>query len=211
MFRDYGSAEKPDPTGFNVVRSGMVVDRRFGKNGPEVLIAYNDRGVTSDWLPVGNQGSAGATMFYCPRLNDNVTVLHYPTAIEQGIVVCTNPTKNGGSIQPDSINSVAMLADDGSQFSYNPDTKTLAIQGVGTITISASGDTSIQSNGNLNAIVGGNLSASANGSATVTAPTITLQGNVTITGNLTVQGVTSLQLASANPHCTNTDGSGGGT
>src|SRR6516164_3473897 len=140
MHQRYGSREPTDSTAFNVVRSGTVVNRRMGQNGPEVQVAYEDRGVVSDWIPVGAQGAAGMTMFYLPRLNDNVTVLHYPSAIEQGIVVCTNPTSHGGSIQPDSLNSVALRGDNGEQFSYNPDTKTLAFQGVGTLNISASAD-----------------------------------------------------------------------
>lgn len=216
--KHYGSFERPDPTGYNVVRSGSVIDRRFGPNGPEVQVTYLDRGVTSDWIPVGNSGSNGSTMFYCPRVGDNVTVLHYPTAIEQGIVVASNPTANGGSIQPDSLNSIAMRADDGAQFSYNPDNQTLAIEGVGTIKISAGGKLTLQVNGDVQATVGGNLTASVNGSVTVTAQTITLNGvqidsagNVTIPGNLTVLGTTNLQLAIASPHCVNTDGSGGGT
>lgn len=202
----YGTARETDATAFNTVRTGRVIDRRMGQNGPEVLVTYYDRDITSDWLPVGQQGSSGASMFYCPRNGDNVTVLHFPTAIETGVVVCTNPTSNGGAIQPDSINSIACRGDNGEQFSYNPDTKTLAMQGCGTIKISASGDVSIQANGNLTMPVGSTMK--------VTAATINLNGviidssgNVTIPGRLIVEGTTTMmQLATANPHCLNLDG-----
>jgi phage baseplate assembly protein V len=208
----YGSADPPDATGFNVVRSGTVVDRRMGTNGPEVQVAYYDRGETSDWLPVGHHGSAGATMFYCPRLNDNVTVLHYPTAIEQGIVVCTNPTSNGGSIQPDSLNSIAMMGDNGEQFSYNPDTKTLAIHGVGSINITVAGDTYLQTNGNLTAKVGGGADLEAGGTVTLKGSQVIINCDCHIKGKLTVDGVTLLDAGgTATPNLINADGSGNGS
>lgn len=207
MQQRYGSADPTDATAFNVVRNGRVIDRRMGANGPEVLVTYYDRGVTSDWLPIGQQGSAGCTMFYCPRVGDNVTTLHYPTAIEQGVVVCTNPTANGGAIQPDSINSVGMMTDNGEQFSYNPDTKTLAVNGVATVSITASGDITIQANGNVNMPVGGTVTIKA-ASINLNGVIIDANGNVTIPGRLIVQGTTTmLQLATANPHCLNVDGS----
>jgi phage baseplate assembly protein V len=212
MFHDqYGSRRETDPTAFNAIRTGRVIDRRMGQNGPEVLVTYYDRDITSDWLPVGQQGSSGASMFYCPRTGDNVTVLHFPTAIETGVVVCTNPTSNGGAIQPDSINSIACRGDNGEQFSYNPDSKTLAVQGCGTIKISASGDVSIQANGNLTMPVGSTMKVTAT-TINLNGVIIDANGNVTIPGNLTIVGTTTmLQLAIATPHCQNTDGSGGGS
>ena len=209
----YGTARETDPTAFNAVRTGRVIDRRMGQNGPEVLVTYYDRDITSDWLPVGQQGAGGpggASFFYCPRVGDNVTALHFPTGIETGVVICTNPTSNGGAIQPDSLNSIAMRGDNGEQFSYNPDTKTLAVQGVGTIQISASGDVSIQANGNLTMPVGGTVTVTAS-QINLNGVLIDSSGNVTIPGDLTVQGNTNMKLATADPHCINTDGSGGGT
>jgi phage baseplate assembly protein V len=211
MWNDqYGTVRPTDATAFNCIRNGRVINRRMGQNGPEVQVTYYDRGVTSDWLPVGQQGANGTTMFFVPRLGDNVTVLHYPTAIEQGIVVCANPTSNGGSIQPDSINSIGMMTDNGEQFSYNPDTKTLGINGVGTVSITASGDITIQANGNVNMPVGATMTVKAN-QINLNGVLIDSSGNVTIPGNLTVQGSTSMQMATANPQCTNIDGSGGGS
>jgi phage baseplate assembly protein V len=220
--RNYGSLEKADATSFNIVRSGTVVNRRMGKNGPQVQVTYEDRGVVSDWLPVGNQGSAGTTMFWCPRLNDNVTVLHYPTAIEQGIIVCTSPTGNGGAIQPDSLNSIAMRSDDGAQFSYNPDAKTLAIQGVTTVHITAAGDITIQANGNLTAHIGSQ--------AVWNVPEFVINGNLLVNGNISTNGgeggdgsigitgglnvakpVYFAEGGTAKPHLINDDNSGGGT
>lgn len=206
----YGSKRATDATAFNAIRNGRVIDRRMGQNGPEVLVTYYDRDITSDWLPVGQQGASGMTMFYCPRVGDNVTVLHYPTAIETGVVICTHPTSNGGAIQPDSINSVALMGDNGEQMSYNPDTKTLALQGLGTVAISASGDTNQQSNGNMTVIVGGTFKVTA-AQINLNGVLIDSGGNVTIPGDLTVLGNTNLELTIANPHCLNTDGSGGGT
>jgi phage baseplate assembly protein gpV len=50
----------------------------------------------------------------------------------------------------------------------------------------------VSASGNIQAFAAGNLAASALGAASVSAPSISLTGNVTITGNLTVNGNTSL-------------------
>lgn len=221
MFKPAYSSDDFNQTSFNMLRSGTVVDRRMGDNGPEAKINYPDRGLTSDWLPIGSQGSAGTTMFFCPRVGTNVTVAHFGSGVEQGIVLCSNPTGNGGSVTPDSLNSIAMISDDGAQFSYNPDSGELTVLGVKKINLAASGDTVVYTGGNCTAQVGGNLKATVTGSATVTAPTVNVNAtgsitlnspNVTITGTLHVDYIIPFQTGNvlATPHIQNNDGSGGG-
>jgi phage baseplate assembly protein V len=205
MNEDYGSGRESDHTSYNLVRCGRVVDRRYTSVGPQVKVMYDDREVESDWLPVGQSGSKGH-VFYTPpqQIGDQVTVLHYPTGIEKGIVVCTNPTLRTPSFKPRSINSVALQSLDGSYFEYDPDQQCLSINGIATIYLKSSGQIQIVCGGDLDATVTGNvevscknLDATCSGEATVTAPTITLKGNVEITGtlqvdnNLTVNGSTT--------------------
>jgi phage baseplate assembly protein V len=209
----------------NCIRSGTVINRRRGTNGTEIQIAYPDRGITSDWTRVGGSGSAGSFhMHHCPDIGDNVTVLHLPTGIEQGVVVCTNPTDNNPTFVPNSIDSKAIGGSDGSFFEHEPNSGTTTVAGVAHLHILA-GESLIylttemvQVSGTSTKHVGGTITLSAGGQITVTAPMISLNGvlidssgNMTIPGNLTVKGSTTMQLAQASPHCTNTDGSGGGS
>jgi len=218
----YGSANF-ESTGVNVVRYGTVVDRRLTNAGAQVRVQYVDRGVTSDWLPVGQSGSRG-TVFYNPppQIDDNVTVLHFPTGIERGVVVCSNNTLNNLSFKPRSINSIGVQGKDGSYFEYNPDKQCLSINGIATLYFNASGQMKIVCGGdldatvsqNLNATVSGDLSANVSGSATITAPNIKLAGNVEITGtcqidnNLTVNGS---QTTVQNLQINGVEAGGGGT
>jgi phage baseplate assembly protein gpV len=209
----------------NCIRSGTVINRRRGTNGTEVQIAYTDRNIISDWTRIGRSGSAGSFHdHHCPDIGDNVTTLHLPTGIEQGIVVCTNPTDNNPTFVPNSIDSKAFGGSDGSFFEHEPNSGTTTVAGVAHLHIQA-GESLVyvttemmQVSGTSTKHVGGTITLSAGGQITVTAPMISLNGvmidsagNVTIPGNLTVNGTTNLQTTTANPHCVNTDGSGGGS
>jgi len=73
-----------------------------------------------------------------------------------------------------------------------------------TVEIKAGGDTSIVTSGKVEVQAGGNITATTSASieatassATVTAPTIELTGNVNVTGTLTVSGVTTTAAIAA--------------
>jgi len=209
----------------NVLRSGTIVNRRNGTNGPEVQVAYTDRHTTSDWLPVGQRGGAGSFHFHhCPDIGDDVLVGHLPTGIEQGIVIASNPTDNNPTMVPNSIDSHAISGSDGSFFEHEPNSGTTTIAGVAHLHVKAGeallyfSNEMVQVSGAWTKEVGSTITINAGGQVTVTAPMISLNGvlidssgNVTIPCNLTVKGSTDLQTTTANPHCLNTDGSGGGT
>jgi phage baseplate assembly protein V len=138
-----------------------------------------------------------------PRLGDLVTVLHYPTGVERGVVVCSHNTSANPGFQPRSLNSIAMQADDGAYFEYDPDQGCLSLNGLGTVYLKHSGEMEIHS--------GGNVTVTA-ANVTIQGGTITLQGNVHITGSLTVdQTVTFNKDGSIATHLTNDDGAGGGS
>jgi phage baseplate assembly protein gpV len=198
----YGSASF-ESTGSNMVRSGKVTDRRLTKNGAQVKVFYADRGVESDWMPVGNSGSKG-TRFYTPppQLGDFVTTLHYPTGIEKSICLCANPTDNTPSVTPRSVNSIAMQTSDGAYFEYDPDKGCFNINGIATVYLNAKGQIHIVTGGDLDADVTGKLVANVGSDMTATvggATTINSTGNITLTapstkisGNLEVTGTTKL-------------------
>ncbi len=230
MSTDYGSSSTADATSANLIRSGTVVDRRLTSVGAQVRVVYPDRGVTSAWLPVGQSGSAGTVFHFCPRIGDNVTVLHFPTGIEMGTVIGTNCTPNNPSFTPRSLNATAIQFDDGAYIEYDPDVGCLSIPGVGTIYVNANGqiviiaggdiDVTTQANcnltvtGNLVANVSGDMTATDSGNATLNASAITLNAQTTtITGVLKVDTIMGnmAPFPTANPKVLNQDGSGNGS
>jgi len=210
MRPEYGS-DNPNQTWLNLARDGVVYNRRNGRRGPEVQVYYQDRDVLTDWMPVNQMGSAGAAFHYCPRVGDNVTVLHLGSGISQGIVLGSHATDNNPTFTPNSIDSHAAAFEDGAFFEHEPQSSTTTVAGVQTLHISVGGDTLAFSGGTWTLNVGGDCNITCGGNATVKAGTITLDGNVTITKDLTVQGTTHMQQAFASPNCRNSDGSGGGT
>jgi phage baseplate assembly protein gpV len=222
----YGSSSEADSWSGNLLRSGTVTDRRLTNAGPQVQVQYPDRGVTSNWIPVGQHGSKGAVFHFCPRVGDNVTVAHFPTGIETGIVIGTNPTPNNPGVKPTHLDAFGILYEDGSYHEYNPQSGCKSINGIATLYLNSQGEMqiisgsniSVTTTGNLTATVGGSLTANVTGAANVTAATATLQAgtispirNATVTGSLTVTGTTLLNGGgTATPHLSNTDGVGGG-
>jgi phage baseplate assembly protein gpV len=196
---DYGSAGEEAVFG-NLIRNGTVVDRRNGLYGPEVMVSYPDRGVTSTWISVGQPGAAGAAFHFCPRIGDNVTTLHFPTGVEQGIVIAANGTGNNPVFVPNSIDAIALATENGAYFEHEPQSGTLTIAGVQSLHLSINGDTISYSGGTWHLTVGGDLTAQVGGTATITAPSISLNGttidkagNVHIIGTLTVDGTSEFK------------------
>jgi phage baseplate assembly protein V len=189
---DYSSADF-NQTSLNLLRAGRVTDARYGSNGPEIRVSYPDRDVTSDWLPVGQPASGGMSVHVCPRIGTNVIVGHLGTGIERGVVLSTVPTQNGGAVIPDHLNTAAVLFDDGTQISHNPETGAFQVVGPKTALFAVGGDIAMMSDGvwtihcsgNCNITAGGNANVTA-ANVTVKAGTITLDGDVTITKTLTV-------------------------
>jgi phage baseplate assembly protein gpV len=209
----------------NIVRNGTVINRRNGTGGPEVQVAYTDRNIVSDWMPVGTHGSAGSFHTHsCPDIGDNVTALHFPTGIEQGIIVATNPSSNNPTFVPNSIDAKALAGNDGSYFEHEPNSGTTTMAGIAHLHIQAGeallylATENVQVSGAWTKAVGGAITITAGGNVTITAPMITLNGvtidssgNVSIPGTLTVKGNVSFRSqGTIATHLTNEDGSGGG-
>jgi phage baseplate assembly protein V len=214
---EYGS-DNPNTTWLNLIRSGTVYSRRTGQYGPEIQVYYPDRDLLTDFLPVNQMGSAGAAFHFCPRVGDNVTVLHLGTGVEQGIVLGSHGTNNNPSFIPNSVDSVALATEDGAFFEHEPQSGTFTLAGVTTFHLHVNGDSLSFVGGKWTLNIGGDCNLTAGGDANVTATNATvkagsikLDGNVTVTGDLTVLGTMRTKLVFADPHCQNLDGSGGGT
>ena len=213
MRTDYGS-DNPNQKWFNLSRDGTVYDRRNGPLGPQVRVYYNDRDTLTDWLPVQSAGSAGASFHFCPRVGDNVTVMHLGAGTEQGIVVGSHGTDNNPALVPNSIDSVALATDDGAFFEHEPQSGTFTLAGVGTFHLSVNGDSLSYVGGTWTLNIGGDCDITAGGNANVTAAnatvkagSITLDGDVTVTKSLTVDGFTACKGGgTTTPHMTNADG-----
>src|ERR1700747_1190173 len=91
-----------------MIQSGIVNDRRMSELGPEVQIYYPEKDLLTDWLPVGQHGTSGACRQWCPRVGENVVVMHYPECMEQGVVVCSTYTENNPAYIPRSLNASSM-------------------------------------------------------------------------------------------------------
>lgn len=201
-------------TSLNIVRTGTVMDRRLTNAGAQVRVTYADRqGVSSDWIPWGQQGTKG-NIFYNPppQVGDQITVLHFPTGIERGVAIATNHTPSNPALKPRSINAVAMQTLDGAYFEHDPDASCLSINGVASIYIKSNGQLVIVTGSDVDITSSGNVNVTASGTATVAAPNITLTGNVYISGTLYVNGYSTFNVGGTtnSSHIANADGAGGG-
>lgn len=214
----------------NMVRNGTVINRRRGTNGTEVQIAITDRNIVTDWTRVGGHGSAGAWHEHsCPDIGDNVTSLHLPTGIEQGIVICTNPSDNNPTFVPNSIDSKAFGSGiDGSFFEHEPNSSTTTVAGVTHLHVQAKeavlyfDNEMTQVSGAWTKEVGGGITINAGDIVKITAPTINLNGVlIDSSGNVTIPAGMKLKVdfiyasgasePTGVPHVKNQDGSGAGT
>ena len=195
------------PTYFNLIIPGTVADRKQDSSGLHIRVTHPDKsGVTSAWLPVLQRETVGTQHAFLPRIGSQVWVLYDPTGVEQGLVIGSTYTTN---LPPPTVSSGSDVSltvyDDGAATQYNPDNSTwngntpgpIILHTAGPMTIVSTGNINVTTHGDLDATVSGNLNANVTGTATVTAPTIKLSGNVEITGtcqidnNLTVNGATT--------------------
>jgi phage baseplate assembly protein V len=177
-----------------ISRTGVVVDRRSGKTGPQVRVHYADRGVTSAWLAVGQRNTIGSQDFNLPRLGEQVIVQHLANGPERGVVVGCLFNERVSSPVPDNPDDRQVIFDDGTLVNYDPGAKRMTIVAAG-----AMDTTAVE------------INFTASGNVTITAAEIFLKGNVTIENDLHVLGTTYMQQAFADPNCTNADGSGEGS
>lgn len=180
----------------NMIAVGRVASHECDDSKADVRILFPDR---EDFIskpgPVIQRSGGGKRSYDVPRVGQSVLVARLPGAVEENFVLGSFYT----TADPPPITDPNMdyiEYDDGSVVSFDPKTATMTWMIKGPINLTATG---------------GPITLTTDGQCTITAPEIKLAGNVTITGNLTVEGETSMQQATANPNCKNTDGSGNGT
>lgn len=189
----------------NVHRQGKVTEVLVDKTQVCCRVQYLDKsGLISKPLPVKQFGSRSTSAYWCPKVGDDVSVTMLPNAEEDGFI--DGSFYNTGNPPPIvDPNTRHITFADGTVMEY-AEGPPAGIRGA---KAGGSGVFTFFSAGPLN-INCANATITCSGQCTIKAAAITLDADVTITKNLTVQGTTDMQLARANPHCTNTDGSGNG-
>ena len=145
-------------------RIGTVIERRTGKSGPQVRIQYADRGVASAWTPVAQRNTVGTKDYNLPRLGERVLVQHLANGAERGVVTGCLFNEAVSTVPQGNPDNREIVFDDGTVIRYDPGAKSMLIDAAGTISITSEGAVS------------------------VTAPTVTIKGNVRIEGDLEVDG-----------------------
>jgi phage baseplate assembly protein V len=188
-------------------QEGMVRCGRVTKvstdNCVAATVTYPDRNLQSGYMTVLQRNTLGTNDYYVPEEGEPVWVMMAGRSLSRGLILGSAYTDDN----PPPYNSRTIRGvkfKDGTYIIYD------AANG-GNYQINSAGKLTATTKGDANITVGGALTAVVTGNAVLKAPNITLEGNVTVTKNLTVQGTTSLQAATANPSCINTDGSGNGS
>jgi phage baseplate assembly protein V len=187
---------------------GMVRCGRITKVSTNKCVAatvtYPDRGFQTGYLTVLQRNTIGTQDFYCPVAGEPVWVMMQGRNLSRGLILGSAYTEDNPP--PYGVQTIrGTVFSDGGYVIYDT-------AGGGNYQMNCVGKWTIQTGGDVNLTCKGNLNAQVSGTAIIKASTITLQGDTTVQGNLTVTGTTTMkQLATATPHCTNTDGSGGGS
>jgi phage baseplate assembly protein V len=177
-----------------MIRVGRVTKVKT-KNCVAATVTFPDRGFQSAYYNVIQRNTIGTQEYYVPVPGEPVWVLMHGRSLNRGLILGSAYTE--GNPPPYNVQTLrGIVFADGSYVNYDT---------------ANGGNYTINTVGNVVITSAKNLTATITGSATIKAPTITLDGSVTITKDLTVQGNTSMKQAKADPNCTNIDGSGGGT
>lgn len=141
---------------------GVVSDRRADPKGPLVRVRWDDlEGMESHWLRVGQRKTLNDKHYYLPDVGEHVACI-LDEFCEDGCVVAA--IYSDDDLPPTTNPDVEMVQfSDGTVVAYDRAAHAFTINCVGAVTVVAE-------------------------SATVHAPTITLDGDATCTGSLTVDG-----------------------
>ena len=191
----------------NLNRIGLVSQVLVDQTGVFVKVSHQaQRGKVSGWLPVlqGNTKAGGNIDYWTPQVGEQVAVSYLSSGLEDGI--CHGSFFNKHNPPPTTNQQVQVEKKaDGTIFTYDNGAKQWTIAAQGKVNLSTLGDVTLS--------CGGNLMATVVGSTTIkSAGLLTLDADVKITKTLTVEGVVDFQAGGkAEPHITNTDGTGGGS
>jgi phage baseplate assembly protein V len=161
----------------DLFRAGKVIERKVDpEKGPLVRVQYLDKqGVISKWLPIKQPGARGTMMFQVPKIGNDVNVTMLPNGSEDGFVDGSFYNKKNPPPGGVDIDTRHFKTEDGSIIEYREKDSTFNL------------DASGASGGLLRAGGGGAVIVSA-GTITITAPTITIKGDIQHQGNITTTG-----------------------
>jgi phage baseplate assembly protein V len=186
-----------------MVRCGRATKIKTDKS-IAATVTYPDRGFQSGYLLVLQRNTIGHQDYYVPVPGEPVWVIMQGKSLNRGLILGSAYTE--GSLPPFNSTTIrGMKFADGSYIIYDT-------AGGGNYQLNLAGKITATIKGDLVATVGGNLSATVTGSATLKAPTITLDAvDVYITGKLHLDHIKGYQLpwTQADARVQNLDGSGG--
>jgi len=189
----------------NMIRYGVV--EQLDEEGAKVRVRSG--GILTDWLKWRTQRAGPDSDWWAPEVGEQVVILSPDGEMNQALILGSinsnqfPPPGNrktlhrvkyqDGAVKEYDRESSTDRATypDGTVIEYNATagTYTLSFSGGSVIEVDAnSGDMLADLTGSLTATVAKTLQAEVGTSATVTSPTITLNGNVNINGNLSLAG-----------------------
>lgn len=135
--------------------------------GDECLVIFSSRCIDSWWQLGASSGPQVQAEIRMHDLSDGFALL-------------------GPRSQPRVLSPAAST--DGIELRSDDRTSFIKLDDAGNLQAEVPGNASVDAGGDVYVTAGADLVATASGEAQVTAPTITLTGNVTVNGNLTVTG-----------------------
>lgn len=189
----------------NIIRYG-VIEQLDEKNA---RVRVRSGGILTDWLKWRTQRAGPDSEWWAPEPGEQVVMLSPDGELNQALILGSinsnqNPppgnrktlhrvTYRDGAVKEydREVSTDRVTYPDGTVIEYDATAGkyTLSFSGGSVIEVDAgSGDALADLTGSLTATIAKTLVAEVGSSATVTSPTITLNGNVTINGNLSLAG-----------------------
>lgn len=175
-------------------RFGVI--QNYDPNAYKAKVLIQPENILSGWLPISSEYVGnGFGLFFAPAIGDTVLCQFADGDFGMGVI-------GSGKIFLPTMPPVAC-----------PSGQVMLVHSSGTyLKILASGELDMNVVGNLTLTVTGNLAANVSGTATITSPTIALDGNVSVSGTVTATGdVIANNISLENHYHTYSPGSGSPT
>ena len=175
-------------------RFGVI--QNYDPNAYKAKVLIQPENILSGWLPISSEYVGnGFGLFFAPAIGDTVLCQFADGDFGRGVI-------GSGKIFLPAMPPVAC-----------PSGQVMLVHSSGTyLKILASGELDMNVVGNLTLTVAGNLAANVSGTATITSPTIALDGNVSVSGTVTATGdVIANNISLENHYHTYSPGSGSPT
>lgn len=158
-----------------------VVSARQG-----ALASVDVDGYVTDLLPIIQLRAGDTRSNLFPDPGEEVIVLAPSGELNQGIILGSLNNIDNPAVSTDTHRTEYP---DGSFVEFDPSSGSMSVSAQGDVDLDAVGNLTANIDGNVAVVAGGTCDLVSTGDASITAPTITLNGNAVINGTLTVSGV----------------------